>query len=288
MGSLGAGSAAGREAAPLSAMAPRPPGSYTNKDRAPSVWAITKRRADYLPKRWNAAPRWAITPRPQPRATIWIGCFRPSLSHRRILGAIQGQRAPQDEGIRARFPVGSNSSERQATGMGGWFFWPEAKPQFTPERLSFLNQPLNQPSAQRTVTLTNPGAQELAIDEMRIDGAAAGDFTIVSDDCRGRRLARGEKCSVSLVFTPRGAGGREASLKLIGRPADLLPELTLSGVATSTPTSPSPGVSPTVTDSPFLHLHRRMSNQIRSISARSSWAGTPFKPSRSPTPAPRR
>jgi uncharacterized protein DUF4062/centrosomal CEP192-like protein/NB-ARC domain-containing protein len=132
-------------------------------------------------------------------------------------------------------------------GLGGWFFWPQAKPQFTPERLSFLNQPLNQPSAQQTVTLTNPGAQELAIDEMRIDGAAASDFTIANDDCRGRRLARGDKCSVSLVFTPRDAGGREASLKLIGRPADLLPQLTLSGVASSTPTTfpTSPGVSPT-------------------------------------------
>jgi uncharacterized protein DUF4062/centrosomal CEP192-like protein/NB-ARC domain-containing protein len=139
-------------------------------------------------------------------------------------------------------------------GMGGWFFWPEAKPQFTPKRLSFLNQPLNQPSAQRTVTLTNPGAQELAIDEMRIDGAAAGDFNIVSDDCRGRRLARGEKCSFGLVFTPRDAGGREASLKLIGRPADLLPELPLSGVVASAPTSPSPGVSPSVTDSPLTPL----------------------------------
>jgi Domain of unknown function (DUF4062)/Abnormal spindle-like microcephaly-assoc'd, ASPM-SPD-2-Hydin/NB-ARC domain len=124
-------------------------------------------------------------------------------------------------------------------GLGGWFFWPEAKPQFTPERLSFLNQPLNQQSAQQTVTLTNPGAKELAIDEMRIDGAAASDFTIAGDDCRGRRLARGEKCSVSLFFTPRDAGGREARLKLIGRPADLLPELTLSGVVASTPT-PSP------------------------------------------------
>ena len=124
-------------------------------------------------------------------------------------------------------------------GLGGWFFWPEAKPQFTPNRLSFLNQPLNQPSAQRTVTLTNPGAKELAIDQMRIDGAGASDFTIAGDDCLGKRLARGEKCSVSLVFTPRDAGGREASLKLIGRPADLLPELTLSGVATSTP-RPSP------------------------------------------------
>ena len=101
------------------------------------------------------------------------------------------------------------------------------------------------------MTLTNPGAQELAIDEMRIDGAAASDFTIVSDDCRGRSLARGEKCSVSLVFKPRDAGGREAILKLIGRPADLLPELTLSGVATSTPPPfpPSPGVSPTPEDS---------------------------------------
>lgn len=139
------------------------------------------------------------------------------------------------------------------TGLGGWFFWPVAKPQFTPERLSFLNQPLNQPSAQQTVTLTNPGAQELAIDGMRIEGAAEGDFTIVSDDCRGRRLARGEKCSVSLVFMPRDAGGREANLKLIGRPADLLPELTLSGVATSAPTPfpTSPGASPTALDSPF-------------------------------------
>jgi hypothetical protein len=124
-------------------------------------------------------------------------------------------------------------------GLGGWVFWPEAKPQFTPGRLSFLNQPLNQQSAQQTVTLTNPGAKELAIDEMRIDGAAASDFTIASDDCRGRRLARGEKCSVSLFFKPSDAGGREASLKLIGRPADLLPELTLSGVAASTPTPSS-------------------------------------------------
>ena len=138
-------------------------------------------------------------------------------------------------------------------GLGGWFFWPEAKPQFTPERLSFLNQPLNQTSAQRTVTLTNPGAQELAIDDMRIDGTAASDFTIVSDDCRGRRLARGEKCSVSLVFRPLDAGLHEASLKLIGRPADLLPELPLSGEDASTPTPPppSPGVSPAVTDSPL-------------------------------------
>ena len=127
-------------------------------------------------------------------------------------------------------------------GLGGWVFWPEAKPQFTPGRLSFLNQPLNQRSAQQTVTLTNRGAQELAIDEMRVDGAAASDFTIASDDCRGRRLGRDEKCSVSLVFTPSDAGGREASLKLIGRPAGLLPELTLSGVAASTPT-PSP-ISP--------------------------------------------
>ena len=42
-------------------------------------------------------------------------------------------------------------------------------------------------------------------------------------------------------------------MKLIGRPADLLPELTLSGVATSTPPPfpPSPRVSPTATDSPL-------------------------------------
>src|SRR5262249_20956471 len=78
-------------------------------------------------------------------------------------------------------------------GLGGWFFWPEAKPQFTPERLSFLNQPLNQQSAQRTVTLTNPGAKELAIDEMRIDGAAASDLTIVSDDCRGKKTGARRK-----------------------------------------------------------------------------------------------
>src|SRR5262245_34306461 len=78
-------------------------------------------------------------------------------------------------------------------GLGGWVFWPEAKPRFAPGRLSFLNQPLNQPSAQQTVTLTNPGAKELAIDEMRIDGAAASDFTIVSDDCRGKKTGARRK-----------------------------------------------------------------------------------------------
>jgi hypothetical protein len=129
-------------------------------------------------------------------------------------------------------------------GLGGWIFWPEAKPRFSPEQLSFPNQPLNQASAQQTVTLTNPGKQELVIDEARIDGPAAGDFAIVSDGCRGQSLARGAECIVSLVFTPREAGARKASLKLIGRPGDLLPALEISGMAASTPT---PTVTPTVT-----------------------------------------
>jgi hypothetical protein len=139
-------------------------------------------------------------------------------------------------------------------GLGGLLFWPEAKPRFSPERLSFPNQPINQQSAQQSVTLNNPGAQELVIDEARIDGPGAGDFTIVSDDCRGRRLARGAKCGVSLVFTPREAGARKASLKLIGSPANLLPELALSGMASPTPTpmvSQSPTVTPTGAVSPI-------------------------------------
>jgi len=134
-------------------------------------------------------------------------------------------------------------------GLGGWLFWPEAKPQFSPAQLSFPSQPLNQPSAQQTVTLTNPGPKELTIDELRIEGAAAGDFAIAGDDCRGKRLARGEKCSVSLIFTPRAADAREAILKLIGRPSELLPELMMSGVAVAIP-PPSPTVSPAPTVSP--------------------------------------
>ncbi len=61
-------------------------------------------------------------------------------------------------------------------------------------------------------TLANGGWSPLAVTGASLAGADKGDFRIVVDGCAGRRLARNEACSVSVVFKPTAKGTRTGTL----------------------------------------------------------------------------
>jgi hypothetical protein len=64
------------------------------------------------------------------------------------------------------------------------------------------------------VTFTNHTEAALSLGVPTIAGAAAGDFSIVSQACSGAPLAKGLSCAVTLAFTPGAAGGRVAAMEV--------------------------------------------------------------------------
>lgn len=63
----------------------------------------------------------------------------------------------------------------------------------------------------RVVEWSNPGPDTLAIDGLRLSGSAA-DFVLDEDLCTGSDLPPGRACTVVVLFGPREAGPRAASL----------------------------------------------------------------------------
>ena len=80
----------------------------------------------------------------------------------------------------------------------------------TPGSLSFGNQALDTTSKVKKVTLISSGTTNLALANIAITGANAGDFA-ETNNCPAS-LAPGKKCTVSLTFTPGQLGARSASL----------------------------------------------------------------------------
>jgi hypothetical protein len=70
-------------------------------------------------------------------------------------------------------------------------------------------------SAERRVELANPGSAPLAISSVEVAGAAAADFTVDRSGC-ARAVPAGGDCALSVAFTPRTAGRREAELRVSG------------------------------------------------------------------------
>src|SRR5262249_52420129 len=141
-------------------------------------------------------------------------------------------------------------------GLVAWFYWPVAKAEFTPRRLSFTGQEVNKSSAPTVATLINLQSEPLPINAVSIVGAAAGEFRIVENNCLNRSLAKGEQCGISVVFTPQAPGDRQATLRIFNDAANKVPELPLIGSAVlATPTSvistpPSVTLTPSVAPSP--------------------------------------
>jgi Ca2+-binding RTX toxin-like protein len=91
-------------------------------------------------------------------------------------------------------------------------------PVFTvaPGTLGFAPQLRNTTSPARTVTVTNTGIAPLVVSNVTRTGANPGQFAHATT-CGPfpRTLAAGASCTISVTFTPTGAGARSASLNVV-------------------------------------------------------------------------
>lgn len=81
-----------------------------------------------------------------------------------------------------------------------------------PDSLAFDAVAVGELSAPRVVEWTNAGADTVSIGELRLTGDASGDFLIEDDACSGGTLEPGRSCTAVLLFAPREAGPRAATL----------------------------------------------------------------------------
>lgn len=113
--------------------------------------------------------------------------------------------------------------------------------------LEFPIMPVGSPSRPELLTLGNRGRAPLAVEGLRVEGAAAGDFVLDADRCTGESLGPGQECTVRVVFAPGAEGERRALLRfrLGGRPRGAAPfDVALSGVAIGARAADGEGAEP--------------------------------------------
>jgi len=79
--------------------------------------------------------------------------------------------------------------------------------------IAFGNQTVGTTSRAQTVTLSNPGNAALSITGIAITGTNPAAFTVSSKTC-GSTVNAGAGCTISVVFTPHGAGSKSASVAI--------------------------------------------------------------------------
>ncbi|MHB1837756.1 MAG: kelch repeat-containing protein [Solirubrobacteraceae bacterium] len=104
----------------------------------------------------------------------------------------------------------------------------------------FGDQVVGDSSALQAVSVTNLGAQPLAITDSAIGGADSSDFQLVDDRCTGRVLAFGQACEIEVSFTPAAVGARTAQLTLSDNEANPS-SIGLSGTGISAHAGPQGG-----------------------------------------------
>ncbi len=77
------------------------------------------------------------------------------------------------------------------------------KPTFNPTHLAFGAQPLEVPSATKTVVLTNPNLVALSVSSVASTGS---EFVVSADTCSGTMVAASGTCSFDVTFTPTATG----------------------------------------------------------------------------------
>ena len=97
--------------------------------------------------------------------------------------------------------------------------------------LSFPAREVGSAGAPAAVTVENRGGAPVTIAEVRLEGAAAGDFR-AGGRCAGRTLGPDESCAVTFVFTPRAAGERRASALVVSDAPGRPPVIALHGTGT--------------------------------------------------------
>lgn len=128
---------------------------------------------------------------------------------------------------------------------GGELF--EPPPEATAVGGNFGDQTVQEPSVDEPVTISNLGAQGLAISGASLAGADPSDYTLAADGCAGRTLAFAQQCTITVRFTPAANGTRPAEIVLNDN--ETSPEkIQLSGTgvpANSGPTGPAGPTGPT-------------------------------------------
>ncbi len=92
---------------------------------------------------------------------------------------------------------------------------PAPVPRFavTPGRVAFGTVAVGGRSDIETVTVKNSGTERLVLGDVRLAGAAAGDFHVVPGSCAGAPyVSPGSECTIGVRFTPTAAGSGSAEL----------------------------------------------------------------------------
>ncbi|MGQ0570722.1 MAG: choice-of-anchor D domain-containing protein [Armatimonadota bacterium] len=84
-----------------------------------------------------------------------------------------------------------------------------------PHELDFGEQEVGSTSPARTITLVNNGAGSLQIRRIPQGGDHAVDFARTGDTCSGASLGSRESCTITMTFTPRREGVRQAFLTVL-------------------------------------------------------------------------
>jgi hypothetical protein len=133
----------------------------------------------------------------------------------------------------------NGASSPQSASLSGTGAMPVVN--LSPASLSFGGQPLLTTSASKTVTVTNSGPGSLSISSITFTGTNSGDFA-QTNNCptSPATLAVSGTCTVTVAFTPVGAGARSASLTITDNGASSPQKASVTGT----------GVAPTVSLSP--------------------------------------
>ena len=82
------------------------------------------------------------------------------------------------------------------------------KPTFSPASLAFGLEPVQVPSAAKTITLTNPNTVPLSVTSV----VPPADYTVTNDTCSGTQVPANGTCTFGVVFTPPQAGTASGSV----------------------------------------------------------------------------
>jgi hypothetical protein len=154
--------------------------------------------------------------------------------------------SPTASGLRqASITVADNApGNPQAIPLTGTGVAPLPAVTLTPASLTFASTAQGATSPAQTFTVTSAGIATLHISSVALSGANPGDFTLTSDTCSGP-FAPNVSCTISVAFSPLGAGQRIANVSI----ADDAPNSPQSVQLTGTGQAAPPG-KPSVTLSP--------------------------------------
>ncbi len=120
--------------------------------------------------------------------------------------------------------------------IGGSYPTPNAA--LSPTSLTFSSQNVNTTSPAQAVTLTNNGAQTLAINSITFTGTNPGDFA-QTNTC-GASVNVGQSCAINVTFSPGASGTRTGTLVVTDNAPSGSQTVTLTGTGVTPPPAPPP------------------------------------------------